>query len=398
MDLAKTAWVPVSGHRRGIAHAALVACFVGCLVGCGGREPRLAERQGAIVNGTPTDLFPQIGALLADGVSACSATLIGSRTVLTAAHCVEGRSEISFHPLGDFGPSYTAVHVLTHPSYGGGNVADLALLTLENPVAGVPPMPLAERAVTLGEQIRLLGFGRTAESGGEPFGTKRMAYNQVARLEAQIFRVFGAEGSWGNICDGDSGGPSLAERGGELRLVGVHSTKSGACGAEGADMRVDAFLGWIVQSAASDVTLPSGRDPVPPQVGIVTPQPGQALRADFSVLATASDDRAVARVEVYVDGELVGLRRQPPFRVDVQGRPLGPAMIEVRAFDGAGNSASATVQARVTMPAVPPPDASCSECGQGEGGCRLNAGAPVPSLPWGLLGVLLALLALRRGC
>jgi hypothetical protein len=372
-----------------------------CLGACGGPEPGVGQRAQPIVNGTPTDLFPQVGALLASGVSACTATLIGSRTVLTAAHCVAGRASISFHPAGDSGPSYRVAHVAIHPSYNGGNVADLALLTLEGALPGVKPLPLAERPVSIGEQIRLLGFGRTAEVDGEPFGTKRMAYNQVARLEPQIFRVFGADGLWGNICDGDSGGPSLAEREGELRLVGVHSTKSGACGVEGADMRVDAFLTWIVQNAASDVTLPSGRDPVPPQVGIVTPQPGQTLRADFTVLANATDDRQIARVEVHVDGQLVGVRRQPPFRVDVRGQPMGPVAIEVRAFDDAGNSAKATVLATVTMPAVAPspgspPCGSATPCAEAAGCQLIGAGAPGQrSLSLALLA-LLALLVYRR--
>ena len=71
----------------------LAAC--GLLVACGtGLDPAAATHAEAIVGGTPAldDAQVHLLRISTDGTtvaSTCSATLIGARTLLTAAHCVD---------------------------------------------------------------------------------------------------------------------------------------------------------------------------------------------------------------------------------------------------------------------------------------------------------------------
>ena len=46
-----------------------------------------------VVNGLPTEAYPSVVALVAGGAEDCTGTLIGCETVLTAAHCINGKME-----------------------------------------------------------------------------------------------------------------------------------------------------------------------------------------------------------------------------------------------------------------------------------------------------------------
>src|SRR6185436_9409230 len=99
--------------------------------------------QAPIVNGLETADFPAVGGLLSPSnpdraALVCSGTLIGCRTFLTAAHCVEGSTPGGFvvflQHVGFVGVSAIALH----PSYDY-PVGDVAVLTLAAPVSGVHP-------------------------------------------------------------------------------------------------------------------------------------------------------------------------------------------------------------------------------------------------------------------
>lgn len=209
-------------------------------LGDGGDE--LGEK---IVNGAVDKGHPFVGSLTTSG-SLCSATLVGRATVLTARHCVDG-SGLTF-TLG--GLRYAASRVISYP--GSTLATDIALVILSQQPSGVAPGVLNIDPVKSGQGITLVGFGRTSENGGGA-GTKRMGQSRVSSINSTQFS-FGSSGA--TVCNGDSGGPTFVVVGGQERVAGVHSTKSGACGWGGTDIRVDAFKDWIRSSSNGDVQMP----------------------------------------------------------------------------------------------------------------------------------------------
>jgi V8-like Glu-specific endopeptidase len=259
---------------------AVVALSVGCeaigtLEGSIGLGPSVGGEGGAsggstlspfLVNGQIDTGHPSVGKLHS-GNSACTATLIGSRTVLTAGHCV-GSGTVRF-VVG--GQTYYAAQVKRHHAYGGGNANDVAVVILQQQVSNVTPSPIATKSPNVGQHIVLVGYGNTHEGSGN-YGTKRMGTNNISSVGGTTFSFQGSSGNQSNVCNGDSGGPTFAEYGaGNEVVVGVHSTKHGVCGSGGTDMRVDSYKDWIVQMGGSDVRLAG--DPAPPGGGTPPPNP-----------------------------------------------------------------------------------------------------------------------------
>lgn len=233
---------------------------------CGSETPSTERPSGLgvrptldpyITGGTVDTGHPAVGALRS-GSSGCTATLIGRKTVLTAAHCVN--STTLYFTVG--GTQYSGSG-RRHPSYSSG-ANDVALVTLTREVTNVPPAVLNTDPVTVGQKIILVGFGLTGEGQGS-FGTKRVGENTIDQVSSTKF-LFGGNA---NVCNGDSGGPSFVLVGGIERVAGVHSQKRNYCGYGGIDMRVDAYVSWI-KSAAQEA-IGGGTTPPPPADAGTTP-------------------------------------------------------------------------------------------------------------------------------
>lgn len=97
----------------------------------------------------------------------------------------------------------------------------------------------------------------------------------------------------------------------------------------------------LVGNAAStgSVTVTVLADAAAPAVAVTTPGPGAFLRAGAvtEVAMSASDDRGVARVELWVDGAQVGVDAAAPWAVPWTPAAAGAHLLEARAWDAAGN-------------------------------------------------------------
>lgn len=230
------------------------------LAGRGDAETTRPAAAHRIYNGRPTGDFAAVAGLVVfrggGAVALCSGTLVTPRVVATAAHCLLEapiRLVAAFFPDGATEEDYDATAYLLHPDFDPAVLAyaDVALVALERPVAGVTPMPLAAlkpRRRTLGV---IVGYGQDeiGTIGAKQTGTVRLRPCPRTLRAAGITRgQLAASLCWrpkkrGNdTCQGDSGGPLIVS--GEL--AGITSGGYPPCpGRLSWDTSVPAFRPWI---------------------------------------------------------------------------------------------------------------------------------------------------------
>ncbi len=219
-----------------------------------------ARQVSAIVGGTlapnDTNVFQLIMTETTGQMGICTATLIGTRTLLTAAHCVDSARSIFAHNAPtdqqiQFGVNaYRALQWRTHPNWDPNSQFlqnDIAIVLLERAPANVTPKPWNNVALTRSQQgspIRPLGYGNTTPGSGS--GTRRQVALVINGITQTL--IYMGDGRTKGICQGDSGGPTFFTfPDGVERTIGVHSfTTSQAC-TQGADTRVDAYASFVQQ-------------------------------------------------------------------------------------------------------------------------------------------------------
>ncbi len=239
--------------------------FVALLSGCGATDPSVSDPK--VVGGVPVApgdfaavvglAFGQVGD--AAYVAECTGTLIAPSVVLTAGHCVDNKQDVVVY-TGD-GQDDALVPVAAAHRVASKAVhaqlrryplgyADFALLTLEEPLEGITPLPfvttLAERlaATTRGSAL-LVGYGRREDARA---GRK---FQAEARIHAATSTEAVVGGDGKDACAGDSGGPALTHRpDGSYALLGVVSRGLGLdCGSGGYAGLTSDVACWIAGTA-----------------------------------------------------------------------------------------------------------------------------------------------------
>jgi hypothetical protein len=225
------------------------------------------EQTGVVAVATALDDSPT-------HVTLCSGALVAPNLILTARHCVSravtatpscdarGQSHNGDHLAEDADPSAIAIYVgaHVHPDidtprahairtlHPSGRVlcdADVAFLVLDRPLTNVTILPIRLHAsVEQGDSVVPVGFGggvanvvgkRVARDRSTVLATGPASNSETgAVLGPREFEVDSA------TCRGDSGGPAIDVRTGEI--VGVVS-RGGSCWANGNHVytRVDAY-------------------------------------------------------------------------------------------------------------------------------------------------------------
>jgi Trypsin len=234
---------------------------------------------GAVIGGTDdtTNRYANVGVLQlqieGDWFDFCSGTLVRADVVLTAAHCTDFLVEegpdgfgpddlrISFDPEGD-APYATVDHIVVHPDWFTappciGNskqrclappAEDIALVFLDDAVAGVTPAPIADADYLAGldlknETFTVVGYGTDAFITGSVVAPKAItvvdgvrSYRDVTAIPARDAFPDRFLKITQSTCFGDSGGPLFHEG----TVVGINTwTFSLRCSGPNFAYRVD---------------------------------------------------------------------------------------------------------------------------------------------------------------
>jgi hypothetical protein len=242
----------------------------------------VALARPAITGGVETADFPAVVGLYASqggfaGDNFCSGTLVEPDAVVTCAHCVDRLREyeegnydvfvlVGTAAAGGIDTFAKVREAVQDPGWVPGSEVDtedgtdLAVLRLEEPVAGVEPIPLNEDPVDdswLGTDLTYVGWGATTEAQTDG-GLKRTVTIPVTSYDA-LWITHGEAFSGLNTCFGDSGGAVLRTGDdGVLRLVGIpaviwaHDETQDICvDGWGWDLRVDARRDFVRDTLAA---------------------------------------------------------------------------------------------------------------------------------------------------
>jgi hypothetical protein len=268
-----------------------------------------------ITNGVTDHLHPTVGLFITDGE--CTATLIGCRTVLTAAHCICGDhlggvecaarpdlvspagKSVFFQHAGLFALSGLAVDP-AYNRYSG--VSDLAILHLAAPVTNIAPSPLNRTShPPLSLPGEIVGFGSTRTNSTDD-GIKRWGLVRTAPCDPpapgfvcwNFRKPLGPPGSNSDTCFGDSGGPLFLSLGGRTVVAGVTSSgTSPYCAPVNNSFDADVLsdLAWIEAEGGAD--LSSAACGAGPQIG----GPGTAiLGSDFALSRRHREEASTVEV------------------------------------------------------------------------------------------------------
>ncbi|XP_072760900.1 uncharacterized protein [Anoplolepis gracilipes] len=286
------------GGRPSVCSSHHVCCQKSHVIGARPRPAQCGVRNAQGINGrikTPAYIegdsefgeYPWQVAILkkdpSESVYVCGGTLISSRYIVTAAHCVKthaGRdlrarlgewdvnNDVEFYPYIE----RDIVSVFVHPEFYAGTLAnDIAILKLDydvdfgkNPHISAACLPDKYDDFT-GARCWTTGWGKNAFDNGKyqnklkevdvPVVSNHVCEQQMRRtrlgpsfnLHPGFICAGGEEGK--DACKGDGGGPMVCERHGRWQLAGVVSwgIGCGQIGVPGVYTRVSHYLDYIHQ-------------------------------------------------------------------------------------------------------------------------------------------------------
>ncbi|XP_058791263.1 trypsin-1-like [Phymastichus coffea] len=238
----------------------------------------ITNKQKRIVGGMETQVneYPWVALLTYKGRFYCGGSVINSKYVLTAAHCVDRFQKgligvrILDHDrnstLESKSQDFRVAEVIRHSAYSTVNYNnDIALLKLQGAIKfdkKMRPVCLPERAKTFTGQMGIAtGWGATEEGGPVSNHLREVSVPILSNAECRASKYparkitdnmlcAGYKQGQKDSCQGDSGGPLHIKYDALHRIVGVVSWGEGCAqpGYPGVYTRVNRFLTWITRN------------------------------------------------------------------------------------------------------------------------------------------------------
>jgi secreted trypsin-like serine protease len=197
----------------------------------------------------------------------CTATPITSRTLITAAHCLDRAAKVIavFYPdlLCSSGFRFSrdtikAVEFTYHPDYNpnlmNSSNPDIGLVHLAEDVKpGYPVYSISRNPEILASELLLYGYGITGSNNSDSTVLRKVTLDRAKYDFAEKSIVIPENGKQG-ICLGDSGGPGLVKNQDRLEIATVNSfgygPRNDVCGGTSSLILVHPFMGWIDSTLA----------------------------------------------------------------------------------------------------------------------------------------------------
>ncbi|KAI4469683.1 chymotrypsin-related [Holotrichia oblita] len=205
----------------------------------------------------------------AGGAHFCGGSILNSVNILTAAHCIIGRSTANTgvlagtNTLNSGGQTRGSTRLILHGSYNPSTLAnDIAVIRLGTGLAmgGNTAQVSLNTANTGAVAAILIGWGRTCTNCGIPNALQQLATNTITHAQCQsswggsvtTLQICAFIRSGAGACNGDSGGP-LVQTSNRAQLGVVSFGRAGGCAIGFPDVyaRVSSYINWITSAVNS---------------------------------------------------------------------------------------------------------------------------------------------------